>query len=136
MQWWKCVIKGDPEINTQKVEPENSSLNDLDSDTRQTVEKMMVSGPTDPALLDWLLTQRSNLAVSENCWLNSNKCSGLTCSIHALLIVVAVVVAPAQFDQRQKSLGLPTSEDAQKQEMLKKFMAAHPEMDFSKAKMM
>jgi hypothetical protein len=72
--WWKCVIKGDPEIDTTKVTTEpTSNVDDLDSETQVTVKKML-------------------------------------------------------FNQRQKALGLPDSDEITKQEIMSSFYEQHPEM--------
>lgn len=98
MEWWKCVIKGDAEIDTTKVQPENSSLEDLDAETRQTVEKMMVR--------PGIGTLESHRVVSVPLYADGE-------NVHS----------PLQFDQRQKAAGKPTSEEMKKQDVLKKFMA-------------
>lgn len=113
MEWWDAVLDDDPKIDIKRIQPENSSLNDLDGETRQTVGTSQ--------------TQNCLIALL---WIVNN----CICHANFLDLLLAALLEKMMFDQRQKAMGLPSSDEQRKLDMLEKFKAQHPEMDFSQAK--
>jgi len=36
MSWWDCLVKGEPTIDTSKISPESSKIDELDPEMQQT----------------------------------------------------------------------------------------------------
>ena len=63
--WWDCLLKGEPVIDTQKVSPEPSKLSDLDGEMKSTVEKMMIDMRRKQAGLPSLEEEEKKSKISE-----------------------------------------------------------------------
>ena len=124
--WWPCVVKGQPELDLQKVEPESSKLSDLGERSSGEGRRPALTlrpphpspcappRPSPPLTLHPAAPPLPSRPPSDP--------------------EMRATVEKMMYDQRQKAMGLPTSEEEARETALKRFMEAHPEMDFSQAK--
>lgn len=124
--WWECVCVGDPKIDTSKIEPENSKLSDLDPETRSLVEKMMVWPRCDSRNADTVDAGGAHIPMPVEGGVGVRGKGGweppFSLPLSPTSTPLSLLPVTSQFDQQQKARGLPTSEEMQKQLMLKKFM--------------
>ncbi|CAG7884535.1 unnamed protein product [Brassica rapa] len=66
--WWKYCMKGEPEIDTQKVDRKSSKLDELDPETRSKVEKMMFDERQKHDLKKKSMSQNHSLRMQREPW--------------------------------------------------------------------
>lgn len=89
------MVSSDPEINTKKINPENSKVS------------LAAWGSMDKEVGTWVM------GTSPTCVTACPQLSDLDSETRSM-------VEKMMYDQRQKSMGLPTSDEQKKQEILKK----------------
>jgi hypothetical protein len=119
-------IKGQPPILKgpmhSKVKPDDSMWTLLDGKTVQiSMEKL-------DAMKWWTTVMEGDAEI------NTRKIVPENSKLSDLDGETRQTVEKMMHDQRQKAMGLPTSDQQKQHDLLEKFKSAHPEMDFSKAK--
>lgn len=122
----KCGLKGQELIFSGKmngkVKPDDSMWTLLDGKTIQiSLEKL-------DGMKWWSTVMEGDEEI------NTRKIVPENSKLSDLDGETRMTVEKMMYDQRQKAAGKPTSDQEKQHDLLQKFMAAHPEMDFSKAK--
>lgn len=141
----------------------NGKLRGRDIDCKLTKNKLKIGLRNQPPIVEgtlwksvkeeestWAVDPNTNIVtvslekVDQMAWwgavcqddleINTRRCSPESSRLGDLDDDTRPMVEKMMYDQRQKEMGKPTSEEQKKQDMMKGFMKAHPEMDFSKAK--
>lgn len=106
MEWWNKLVSTDPEINTKKINPENSKV------------RILLFYGTEPA--QELPQLSPELFQFASCFQLSDLDSETRSMVEKMM-----------YDQRQKSMGLPTSDEQKKQDILKKWVQLIPWRGFA-----
>ncbi|ODV64104.1 NudC domain-containing protein [Ascoidea rubescens DSM 1968] len=106
-EWWPHVVKSAPKIDVRRIEPEVSKISDLDDESKAMVNKMLWE-QQEKQKLDHDLKHGKNNTSDSN---------------------VSNLLDKNNFNSTDGGV----LSDKQKYDILERFKAQHPELDFSKA---